>query len=140
MDQRGGPKPSPYSLQTTVPEASGYAQIIQGGASRTQQSAPSDKTGSGVELQNMNKSADPYVHRDRDPPPSSEYEKHISEARPKTIHEVVELHEGGHFDNQPQALQTMVKLVTMLNFMKVQISRFLSICVIAMQFDYDYNH
>ncbi|KAG0582079.1 hypothetical protein KC19_3G032700 [Ceratodon purpureus] len=142
MDPRGGPRPSPYSLQPTSPEAGGYSQTIQGGAPRagtnfaspssqlytatSQQSAPSNPTGSGFELQNMKKRADPYVQldirRDRDPPPYDEHEKHPPEPRSRTGgHEVVELHEGGLFDDQPQALQTMVKMVTMLNFMKVEL-------------------
>jgi hypothetical protein len=156
MDPRGVPRPSPYSLQPiTSPEAGGYAQTIQGGVPRTnyasassqqfaaisQQSALGDPTGSGVELQNTKKIADPFVQveirRDRDPPPYSEHEKHPPEARLRTGHEVVELHEGGvRFDDHPQALQTMLNMVSMLNFMKVQISasQNLSIHVIATQF------
>ena len=94
-----------------------------------------------MELQDTKKIVDPFVQveirRDRDPPPYSEHEKHPPEARPRTGREVVELHEGGvRFDDHPQALQTMLNMVSMLNFMKVHISapQNLSIHVIAMQF------
>lgn len=152
MDLRGGPRPSPYSVQTLDASSSnpiraqpqravspepggGYSQTIQGGAaSRTgtnfasaspqQNYPPAQLTSAGYELQTKKKIVDPYSPYDmsnREPPPAySDIEKHPAEARPRMAdHEVVELHEGGALADQPQALQTMVKMVTMLNFMKV---------------------
>lgn len=146
MDTRGGPRPSPYSVQMldasssnpvrappqrTSPEPGGYSQtILQGtGASRTGTNSASGNpasakpTGSPYELQMTKKNMDPYVSlnmSDREPPPYDEHEKHPVEARSRSDHEVVELHEGGGIlADQPQAIQTMVKMVTMLNFMKV---------------------
>lgn len=56
---------------------------------------------------------------DRDPPP---YSERFSNDAP-VGHDVVELHEADQFfgiSQPPQAIQTMVKMVTMLNFMKVR--------------------
>jgi hypothetical protein len=124
--------------QKASPESGGYSQIIQGGAPRTgtniasaspqQNFPPAQLTSSGYELQIKKKNVtDPFAPYDmnnmltREPPPAySDIEKHPAEPRPRTSdHEVVELHEGGAIADQPQALQTMVKMVTMLNFMKV---------------------
>ncbi|KAG0555497.1 hypothetical protein KC19_12G173300 [Ceratodon purpureus] len=152
MDPRGGPRPSPYSVQTldasssnpiraqsqrASPESGGgYSQIIQGSASRTvtnvaspqQNFPPVQLTNPGYEMQTKKKNLDPFAPYDmntmltREPPPAyGDHEKHPAEARPRADHEVVELHEGGALGDQPQAIQTMVKMVTMLNFMKVEL-------------------
>lgn len=147
MDTRGAPRPSPYSVQMldasssnpirappqrTSPEPGGYSQTILGGASKTgtnftsgnpQQFASAKPTGSAYDLQMTKKIVDPYVSlnmSEREPPPYDEHEKHPVEARSRSNHEEIELHEGGGLlTDQPQAIQTMVKMVTMLNFMKV---------------------
>ena len=68
---------------------------------------------------------DPYAPydmsnmRELPPPAYHDIDKHPTEGRPRIDHEVVELHEGGALEDHPQALHTMVKMVTMLNFMKV---------------------
>uniref|UniRef100_A0A7I4EFH5 Uncharacterized protein n=1 Tax=Physcomitrium patens TaxID=3218 RepID=A0A7I4EFH5_PHYPA len=128
--------------QRLSPEAGGYIETITRGALKpstnyasgtaqqfagsSQQYAPSKATSAGFEFQKYKKNVDSYDIHDRDPPPYDEHdlhEIHPAEARPKVGHAVVELHEAGPFtdEHQPEAIQTMVKMVTMLNFMKVEL-------------------
>lgn len=136
-----GPRPSPYSVQMldasssnpvraqpqrATPGSGGFSQMnLQGtGASRpgtnnASGNSTSEKlTPSPYELQPAKR--DPFTSlnmSDQNPPPYDEHEKHPVG---RSDHEVVELHEGGGIlADQPQAIQTMVKMVTMLNFMKV---------------------
>jgi len=125
--------------QRTSPETAGYSQTIQGG-SRTGTNFASGNptakstTASPYDLQMTKKNVDPYTSynvSEREPPPYDEHDKHPVEARSRPDHEVVELHEGGGLlADQPQAIQTMVKMVTMLNFMKV-IEFYLHSCCIC---------
>ena len=129
---RGGPRSSPYSVQTldasssnpiraqpprTSPEFTGsYNQIIQGHASRISDSAipqqsfspTAQLTSSGYELQTKTKNMDPYAPYDMNnmrelPPPAyHDIDKHPAKGKPRTDHEVVKLHEGGALEDHLQ--------------------------------------
>lgn len=119
--------PSPYSLQALPssklsPKGDGaYGQAFNQGAESSTRTPYTTSYGSGYEQEIRKKNLEANYDLEEYRGPNST----VSDIKsygggPSSGNDEVELHEAGDDTTQPpQALQTMVKMVSMLNFMKV---------------------